>query len=79
MSKLSQLTEDELVDQVNLSAQTQFQAPYLLDMERRMIVAIRDFNAASARQATIMIVLTVVIAVLTVAILIFTAIMAARP
>jgi hypothetical protein len=76
---LEPLTDTQLVEQVPVDGPDDRiwqQAPYLLEMQRRQIVAIRDFNRQSSRQSNIMIWLTVVIALLTVAIAYLTFVMA---
>ncbi len=66
---LAPLTDEELVEQVPTDGPDDRiwnQAPYVLEMNRRLLIAIRDFNTKSGKQATVMIRLTVVIAGLTV-------------
>ena len=46
-----EMTEDELVQNVPVNAQTWQQAPFLLEMERRVIRELRNFNRTSTRLA----------------------------
>ena len=51
------MTDDQIVADVNMSAQTQFQAPFLLEMQRRLIVAVRAASDSAdnfARQAQVL-------------------------
>jgi hypothetical protein len=71
-----EMTDQALVDHVAESTNPiEVQTPALAEMQRRLLVAIRDFNMKSGRQATVMIWLTILIAALTVAILILTGVM----
>jgi hypothetical protein len=77
-SPLKSLSDDELVERVPVDApgdRIWQQAPYVLEMERRLLVAISAFKAEARRQANIVIALTAVLAVLTVVIAVLTAVL----
>jgi hypothetical protein len=78
---LKDMTDEQVVDQLFTGSIHVPQTPIAqveAEMQRRLIVAIRDFNTKSGRQANWMIGLTVAIAVLTVAIAWLTGVLVAR-
>jgi hypothetical protein len=62
----SKMTDEQLVRNLPMNAQTQLQTPYVLEMQRRLLVGIRDFNRQSGQQAATLIALTWAIVGLTV-------------
>jgi hypothetical protein len=76
--RLTHWTDEELVERVptdNPGDRIWQQAPYVLEMERRLLVAMRDFKQEAHRQGTIMIWLTVMLTLFTVAIVWLTAVL----
>lgn len=54
----SKMTDEQLVRNLPMNTQTQLQTPHVLEMQRRLLVAIRDFNRQSGQQAARLIGLT---------------------
>ncbi len=71
-------TDEALIAYAETHHSGDFAAAPAMEMQRRLLVAIRDFNTKSGRQANVMIGLTVVIGVLTVAITVLTAVLVWR-
>lgn len=62
----SKMTDEQLVRNLPMNTQTQLQTPHVLEMQRRLLVGIRDFNRQSGQQAARLIALTWAIVGLTV-------------
>jgi hypothetical protein len=69
------LSDRELVERIRQHIPTAPVHAGVAEMQRRHMEVLRDFNRQSSRQASIMIWLTVLIAVLTIVIAVLTAVM----
>ena len=48
MAPVRDMTDEELVDKVDMSGQTQFQGPFILEMQRRVMVETRRLTTEFA-------------------------------